>query len=47
MMGAIALSIPEAIMLRRVMKPQLLALFFGSVTVGIIIVGYLFNIIYA
>ncbi|QCX47288.1 permease [Arcanobacterium haemolyticum] len=47
MMGAIALSIPEGIMLRRVMKPQLLALFFGSVTVGIIIVGYLFNIIYA
>lgn len=47
MMGAIALSIPEAIMLRRVMKPRLLALFFGSVTVGIMIVGYLLNAIYA
>ncbi len=47
MMGSIALSIPEGIMLRRVMKPQLLALFFGSVTLGIIIVGYLFNILYA
>lgn len=47
MMGAIARSIPEGIMLRRVMKPQLLALFFGSVTVGIIVVGYLFNILYA
>lgn len=47
MMGAIALSIPEGIMLRRVMKPQLLAMFFGSVTIGIIIVGYLFNLIYA
>lgn len=47
MMGAIALSIPEGIMLRRVLKPQLLALFFGSVAVGIIIVGYTFNFIYA
>lgn len=47
MMGAIALSIPEGIMLRRVLKPQLLALFFGAVTVGIIAVGYLLNIFYA
>ncbi|MEZ5154297.1 permease [Rhodococcus zopfii] len=47
MMASIALSIPEGILLRRVLKPQLLALFFGSVTVGIIIVGYLFNFIYA
>ncbi|MDP9801677.1 uncharacterized membrane protein YraQ (UPF0718 family) [Arcanobacterium wilhelmae] len=46
MMGAIALSIPEAIMLRRVLKPQLLALFFGAVTVGIIAVGYLFNALF-
>lgn len=47
MMSAIALSIPEAIMLRRVLKPQLLALFFGSVAVAIMVVGYLFNFIYA
>jgi uncharacterized membrane protein YraQ (UPF0718 family) len=42
-MSAIALSIPEAVMLRRVLKPPLLAIFFGSVTVGIIAVGYFFN----
>ena len=47
MMSAIALSIPEAVMLRRVLKPQLLALFFGSVAVAIMVVGYLFNFIYA
>lgn len=47
MMAAIALSIPEAIMLRRVLKPPLLALFFGAVTVGIMVVGYLFNLLYA
>lgn len=46
MMGSIVLSIPEGIMLRRIIKPQLLALFFGTVTLGIIIVGYLFNILY-
>ncbi|WP_059435932.1 permease [Anaeromyxobacter sp. PSR-1] len=45
-MSAIALSIPEGIMLRRVLKPPLLAIFFGSVTVGIMIVGYLFNALY-
>ena len=47
MMSAIALSVPEAVMLRRVLKPQLLALFFGSVAVAIMVVGYLFNFIYA
>lgn len=46
MMAAIALSIPEGIMLRRVIKPPLLALFFGAVTIGIIIVGYLFNFLF-
>jgi len=45
-MSSIALSVPEAIMLRRVLKPPLLALFFGSVTLGIIAVGYLFNVLY-
>ncbi len=47
MMSAIALSVPEAIMLRRVLKPRLLALFFGSVAAAIVVVGYLFNLIYA
>lgn len=45
-MSAIALSIPQAIMLRRVLKPPLLALFFGSVIVGIVVIGYLFNAIF-
>lgn len=45
-MSAIALSVPEAVMLRRVLKPPLLALFFGAVTVGIITVGYLFNALF-
>jgi uncharacterized membrane protein YraQ (UPF0718 family) len=46
-MSAIALSVPQAVMLRRVLKPPLLALFFGSVTVGIMLIGYLFNAVFA
>ena len=44
MMSVIALSLPEAIILRKVLKFRLVALFFGIVAVGIILVGYLFNI---
>lgn len=44
MMSSIALSIPQAIMLRRVLKPKLLALFFGAVAVGIMALGFLFNL---
>ncbi len=43
MMGVTALSLPSMIMLRRAIKPKLLALFIGIVTVGIIIIGYVFN----
>ena len=43
MMGVTALSLPSMIMIKKAVKPQLLALFIGIVTVGIIIVGYLFN----
>ena len=43
MMSVIALSLPEAIILRKVLKPRLIAVFFGIVAVGIMIVGYLFN----
>ncbi len=46
-MSAIALSVPQAVMLRRVLRPPLLALFFGSVAVGIILIGYLFNAVFA
>jgi uncharacterized membrane protein YraQ (UPF0718 family) len=45
MMAVIALSLPEAIILRKVLKPRLLAVFFGVVAVGIMSVGYLFNAI--
>ncbi|WP_432558022.1 permease [Granulicoccus sp. GXG6511] len=44
MMSSIALSIPQAIMLRRVLKPRLLALYFGAVTLGIMALGFLFNL---
>lgn len=43
MMGVTALSAPSVIMLRRAVKPKLLAFFVGIVTAGIIIIGYLFN----
>lgn len=43
MMAVIALSLPEAVMLRRVLKPRLVAVFFGVVGLGIMLVGYLFN----
>ena len=45
MMSVIALSFPEAIILRKVLKPRLIATFFGVVAMGILIVGYLFNLI--
>ncbi|MBN1778748.1 MAG: permease [Candidatus Buchananbacteria bacterium] len=44
MMAAVGLSLPEALILKKVMKWPLLASFFGIVGVGIIILGYLFNI---
>jgi len=43
MMAVTALSLPEGIILRKVLKPKLLAVFFGVVAVGIIVTGYLFN----
>ncbi len=43
MMGVTTLSLPSLIMLRKAIKPKLLALFIAVCTVGIIIVGYLFN----
>lgn len=43
MMSVIALSLPEAIILRKVLKPRLIAVFFGIVALGIMLVGFLFN----
>ena len=45
MMAVSALSLPEAIMLRRAMKLKLIAIFFGITTLAIIFTGYLFNFI--
>lgn len=47
MMGVTTLSLPSIIMLRKAVKPKLLALFIGLCTIGIIIVGYLFNTLQA
>lgn len=45
LMGVAALSLPEAIMLRRAMKLPLILIFFGVTTVAIIFTGYMFNIL--
>ncbi len=45
MMGVVGLSLPEAMLLKKVMTLKLIAIFFGVVTLCIIISGYLFNII--
>ena len=46
MMAVTALSLPSIIMIKKVVKIQLLVLFVGIVTLGIIIIGYLFNNFY-
>lgn len=43
MMGVTTLSLPSIIMLRKAIKPKLLAIFVGICTAGIILVGYFFN----
>ncbi len=43
MMAVTALSLPSIIMLKKVVKTKLLAIFVGLVTVGIILIGYAFN----
>jgi uncharacterized protein len=45
MMSVIGLSLPEMIILRRVLKPQLIAIFIAVITVAIIFTGYLFNLV--
>ena len=46
MMAVTALSLPEMIILRKVLKPKLLGIFVGIMSVAIIFVGYLFNWIF-
>ena len=43
MMAVTALSLPSMIMLRKAVKPKLLAVFFSIVTVGLMLIGFLFN----
>src|SRR3989339_1077528 len=45
MMSVIALSLPEMVILRKVLKLRLIAVFIGVVGSGILFVGYLFNLI--
>ena len=45
-MSIIGLSLPEIIILKKVLKFQLIGVFIGVVAIGIIIVGYLFNYIF-
>ena len=46
MMAVIALSAPEMIILRKVLRPPLIATFAGVVAVGILLVGYVFNLLF-
>jgi hypothetical protein len=45
MMSVIALSAPEMVILRKVLKPRLIAVFVGVVAGGILLVGYVFNLV--
>jgi len=45
MMAVIGLSLPETIILRKVLRPRLIAAFVGVVAAGILLVGYLFNLV--
>jgi uncharacterized membrane protein YraQ (UPF0718 family) len=42
-MAVTALSVPSLIMLKKVVEKQLLFVFVGIVTIGIILIGYIFN----
>jgi hypothetical protein len=46
MMAVIGLSLPETIILRRVLKPPLIATFVAIVGAGILVVGYVFNLVF-
>jgi hypothetical protein len=45
MMSVVGLSLPEVIILRRVIKPPLLAIFVAVVAAAIVLTGFLFNLI--
>ena len=45
MMAVVGLSLPEATLLKKVMTWKLIGIFFGLVTLFIVILGYLYNVI--
>ena len=46
MLGSIGLSIPEGLLLQKVMQRQLIIAFFSTIAIGMIISGYLFNLLF-
>jgi len=46
MMAVTALSVPEMVLLRKVMKPRLIAIFVVTATIGILLVGWMFNLLF-
>lgn len=46
MMGAIGLSLPEALLLKKVMKMKLLIAFFVTIGIGMVVSGYFFNLVF-
>jgi uncharacterized membrane protein YraQ (UPF0718 family) len=43
MMAITALSLPEAMILKKILSTKLIAIFFGIVALGIMLIGYIFN----
>jgi uncharacterized membrane protein YraQ (UPF0718 family) len=46
MMAVTALSVPEMVLLRKVMKPRLIAIFVATASIGILLVGWMFNLVF-
>ncbi len=46
MMGVVGLSLPEALLLKKVMKIKLIVIYFGTVACAIMLIGFLFNILF-
>lgn len=46
MMGAIGLSLPEAMLLKKVMQKRLIIAFFTTIATGMILLGWLFNMLF-
>jgi uncharacterized membrane protein YraQ (UPF0718 family) len=45
MMAVVGLSLPEATLLKKVMTWRLIGIFFGTITLFIILLGYLYNVV--